>query len=210
MRAKLRAVSVIPSYEPKAEGDDSPGVVTQERVTFCGVSRSTSYPEDGSDEDNTYAKFSPSVSLDITIANPNLFGAVAQGDEFYVDFSRALPVEGGSGKVPQAADIGLSFGKAIDALKEGKRVARAGWNGRGMFVYLVPAASYPVQTGAAKAHFGEGSMVPYNAYLALKGVDDTVSTWAPSGSDALAEDWEILDEPVADREVIDCPAGPLI
>jgi hypothetical protein len=88
-----------------------------------------------------------------------------------------------------SATAGLSFGTALCALKAGKRVARAGWNGKGMFVYLVPAASYPVQTGAAKAHFGEGAMVPYNAYLALKGADDTVSTWAPSGSDALAEDW---------------------
>lgn len=85
------------------------------------------------------------------------------------------------------------IGYAVAALKDGKRVARAGWNGKGMFVYLVPPASYPVQTGAAKAHFGEGSLVPYNAYLALKGVDNTVSTWVPSMNDTLAEDWEILD-----------------
>jgi len=89
----------------------------------------------------------------------------------------------------------MTFGLAVEALKRGARVARTGWNGKDMFVYLVPAASYPVQTGAAKAHFGEGSMVPYNAYLALKGVDDTVSTWAPSCSDALAEDWRVLEEP---------------
>lgn len=81
------------------------------------------------------------------------------------------------------------FGAALGVLKRGGRVAREGWNGRGMFVYMVPAAAYPVQTGAAVAHFGAGSMVPYNAYLALKGVDDTVSTWAPSTSDCLAEDW---------------------
>jgi hypothetical protein len=87
----------------------------------------------------------------------------------------------------------MTFGLAMEALKRGARVARAGWNGKGMFVYLVPAASYPVQTGAAKAYFGEGSMVPYNAYLALNGVDDTVSTWAPSGSDALAEDWLLVE-----------------
>jgi hypothetical protein len=88
---------------------------------------------------------------------------------------------------------GMPFGLAVEALKKGAKVARAGWNGKGMFVYLVPAASYPVQTGAAKSHFGEGSMVPYNAYMALKGVDDTVSTWAPSGSDALADDWQLVE-----------------
>lgn len=89
----------------------------------------------------------------------------------------------------------MTFGLALEALKRGQRVARAGWNGKGMFAYLVPANSYPAQTGAAKAFFGEGGMVPYNAYLALKGADDTVSTWAPSGSDALADDWRVLEEP---------------
>lgn len=93
----------------------------------------------------------------------------------------------------QQPATGLTFGTALSALKDGKRVARAGWNGKGMFAYLVPANSYPAQTGAAKAFFGEGGMVPYNAYLALKGADDTVSTWAPSGSDALAEDWQIVE-----------------
>ncbi|MCA8017750.1 DUF2829 domain-containing protein [Burkholderia metallica] len=89
--------------------------------------------------------------------------------------------------------VGLTFGHVLELLKQGKRVARAGWNGKGMFVYLVPAASYPVQTGAAKEHFGEGSLVPYNAYLALKGVNDTVSTWVPSVSDCLAEDWYVVE-----------------
>ena len=87
---------------------------------------------------------------------------------------------------------GMTFGDAVEALKAGQKVARAGWNGKGMFVYYVPAASYPVQTGAAKSFFGEGSLVPYNAYMAIKNVNDTVSTWVPSVNDVLAEDWEIV------------------
>lgn len=89
--------------------------------------------------------------------------------------------------------IELCFAGALGWLKAGARVARAGWNGKGMFAYMVPPASYPVQTGAAKAHFGEGSLVPYNAYFALKGVDETVSTWVPSVSDLLAEDWHVVE-----------------
>lgn len=88
--------------------------------------------------------------------------------------------------------INLTFGDALVALKGGAKVARSGWNGKGLFVYLVPAACYPAQTGAAKSFFGDGGMVPYSAYLAVKNVDDTVSTWAPSCSDALAEDWLIV------------------
>lgn len=87
---------------------------------------------------------------------------------------------------------GLDFGDAIRFMKDGERVSRAGWNGKGMFVYLVPPANYPVQTGAAKEFFGEGSLVPYNAYMAIKNVDDTVSTWVPSVNDCLAEDWLVV------------------
>ncbi len=90
---------------------------------------------------------------------------------------------------------GMTFGQAIEALKIGQRVARAGWNGSGMFAYLVPAASYPAQTWEEKAFFGEGALVPHREHLALKTAQGDVATWAPSGSDALAEDWYIVGEP---------------
>lgn len=82
MRAKLRVGSVIPQQ--------SEGVTTSERLVFHGVSRSGGYPADGSDEDNSFAKFSPSVLLDMQVANPALLGKFAPGDTFYVDFT---PVE---------------------------------------------------------------------------------------------------------------------
>lgn len=88
---------------------------------------------------------------------------------------------------------GMAFGYALEALKAGKKVARAGWNGAGQCVYLVPAAAYPVQTGAAKAIFGDAALVPYRSYLALKTAQGDVATWAPSCSDALAEDWRIVE-----------------
>jgi hypothetical protein len=88
MRAKLR-VGSITSIKSGEE-------VACEQLSFHGVSRSSAYPEDGSDEDNTYAKFSPSVDLNITIANPALLGQFKQGDTFYVDFTpvpAAAPAE---------------------------------------------------------------------------------------------------------------------
>lgn len=90
-------------------------------------------------------------------------------------------------------DYCVNFGRAIEALKGGHRVARVGWNGKGMFVYLVPANNYPANTKAAKAFFGENAMVPYNPYMAIKNVDNSVSTWVPSVNDCLAEDWFILE-----------------
>lgn len=85
----------------------------------------------------------------------------------------------------------MYFGAAINYLKMGKRVARTGWNGQGMYAYLVPANSYPAQTDSAKAEFGD--MVPYRAYLALKTAQGDVATWAPSCSDVLAEDWLVVE-----------------
>lgn len=98
---------------------------------------------------------------------------------------------------PQAGADGrnLDIGLAMLAARAGKRVAREGWNGGGQFVYLVPAAAYPVQTGAAKAHYGEGSMVPYREYLALKTAQGDVATWSPSVSDTLASDWFVITDP---------------
>jgi hypothetical protein len=90
-------------------------------------------------------------------------------------------------------DKGLNFGQAIEAAKAGKRVARAGWNGAGMFAYIVPAASFPALTGVAKEYWGADSLVPYRSYWALKTAQEDVATWAPSGSDSLAEDWAILE-----------------
>jgi hypothetical protein len=88
----------------------------------------------------------------------------------------------------------MGFSQALELLRRGHAIARAGWNGKGMFAYLVPAASYPAQTGVARAYFDE-KLVPYNAYMALKGVDGRVSCWTPSMGDVLADDWMALDVP---------------
>lgn len=59
-----------------------------DKITCNAVARSSAYPEDGSDEDNTYAKFSPAGELTLTIANPNLIGKIEPGTKFYLDFTK--------------------------------------------------------------------------------------------------------------------------
>lgn len=87
----------------------------------------------------------------------------------------------------------LDFGKAIELIKLGKKVARKGWLKNDMFIYLVPEASYPVQTGAAKSYFGEGSMIDYGAYMAIKTPTEKVCIYVPNTSDVLAEDWMLVE-----------------
>ncbi|WP_286868664.1 hypothetical protein [Herbaspirillum sp. UBA812] len=59
-----------------------------EILQFNAVAASK-YPDDGSDEDNTFAKFSPSATFSITVANPALIGSFKVGEKYYVDFSPA-------------------------------------------------------------------------------------------------------------------------
>jgi hypothetical protein len=85
---------------------------------------------------------------------------------------------------------GLSFGQAIEALKVGSKLARAGWNGKRMFLYYVPANSYAAQTEVAQKEFGP--LVAYGAYIAMKTATGEVVPWLASQTDVLAEDWEIV------------------
>lgn len=87
---------------------------------------------------------------------------------------------------------GMSFGLAIEAAKMGKKIARAGWNGKGMFLYHVPAAAYPPCTEVAKEAFG-GSDVPYGAYIAMKTAQGNVVPWLASQTDMLSDDWYIVE-----------------
>lgn len=83
MRAKVR-VTGIQKYPEE-------GQASQETLTFNFPAKDGAYPSDGSDEDQQFARFSPSGSLSLTIANPALIGQFAVGDTFYLDFQ---PVAG--------------------------------------------------------------------------------------------------------------------
>lgn len=78
MRAKVY-VSGIEKYSAESES-----------IKFSGIPKKGQYPNDGLDEDNTFAKFSPSVHFNINITNPALIGKFNLGDKMYVDFT---PVE---------------------------------------------------------------------------------------------------------------------
>lgn len=83
MRAKMEVINV-------EEFHNSPdGKKSSERLSFRAVSKPDGYPADGSDDDNSYAKWSPDASLSILVANPALFDQFKRGDKFYVDFTKA-------------------------------------------------------------------------------------------------------------------------
>lgn len=111
----------------------------------------------------------------------------------------------------------VTFGTALEAVKQGKRAAREGWNGKGMFIFQRPEDTIPYETvvGVVKsipqslrdhlyfdAKDSEGKPVElkdmppvkFTAYLCLYAADRSiVNGWLASQTDMLSEDWNILD-----------------
>ena len=60
-----------------------------QRLTLNAVGKDGAYPEDGTSEDNTFARWTPQADMTMTINNPNLLGQFEEGQKFYIDFTRA-------------------------------------------------------------------------------------------------------------------------
>ena len=73
----------------------------------------------------------------------------------------------------------FDFSMALELLKKGKKLARAGWSGKGLYVQLTKGGDY---------EFSE--ILPF---FVLKNSHNSFNTWVPSVSDLLAEDWEIVE-----------------
>lgn len=86
----------------------------------------------------------------------------------------------------------LTFGEALVALKTGKKVSRAGWNGKGMFLFLVPGSTFKVSRAPLLGIYPEGTEINYCPHIDMKTADEKVVPWLASQTDVLAEDWNIL------------------
>lgn len=83
----------------------------------------------------------------------------------------------------------MDFGRALAHLKEGGRVARSGWNGKGMSLHLVEGSEFEVNRAPLLGIFPEGTTVSYRAHIDMICADGTVVPWLASQTDVLAEDW---------------------
>ena len=73
----------------------------------------------------------------------------------------------------------MNFGEALQALKQGERVSRLGWNGKGQWIEL--------QVPDENSKMGK-------PYIYISPVDGELVPWLASQTDLLAEDWEILQK----------------
>ena len=87
----------------------------------------------------------------------------------------------------------MTFGDAINALKAGNRVAREGWNGKGMYLFLVPGSTFSVNRPPLNVIYPEGTMVNYHSHIDMHTAQGYIVPWLASQVDILDEDWIILD-----------------
>ena len=95
----------------------------------------------------------------------------------------------------------MTFGMAIEAMKQGKKVARAGWNGKGMWL-CIPLVEGPKEIpstgiwGKPNVEYAEqnGGTVKVMPYITMKAADGSiVMGWLASQTDMLADDWVIVE-----------------
>jgi len=89
----------------------------------------------------------------------------------------------------------LSFGEALEALKQGKKVYRDGWNGKGMFVVYQKGYPQGIKCNKQTAEawgLNEGDLFKCEPYLQIKMANGSHAMWVPSINDVLSEDWRIL------------------
>lgn len=84
----------------------------------------------------------------------------------------------------------MDFGKAIQLLKEGKKVARKGWNGKNQYIELATNISY---INSNKETINVEHEAIGNKAIAFVGTSGIQLGWLASQADMLAEDWIIKE-----------------
>jgi hypothetical protein len=85
----------------------------------------------------------------------------------------------------------MNFSEALERLKQGALMSRSGWNGRGMFIYLVAGSRFNVNRAPLLGIYAEGTEIAYCPHIDLRTVNGSCVPWVASQSDLLASDWEL-------------------
>ena len=85
----------------------------------------------------------------------------------------------------------MNFSDALEDIKLGKRLARKGWNGKDMFIFLVPGSTFKVNRPPLLGIYPEGTDITYHAHIDMKTAQGYVVPWLASQADLLAGDWGV-------------------
>lgn len=85
---------------------------------------------------------------------------------------------------------GLNFGLALEAAKKGMRIARKGWNGKGMYVFLVHGMDF--HTNADLSELDDQDVEVLDCLVIRTAAGAFCPGWLASQTDMLADDWYIV------------------
>lgn len=85
----------------------------------------------------------------------------------------------------------MTFSEALIEIKLGAKCRRAGWNGKGMFVFLVAGSRFTVNRPPLLGIYPEGTEINYHSHVDMRTADGQIVPWLCSQTDMLADDWEI-------------------
>lgn len=94
--------------------------------------------------------------------------------------------------------VRMDFSAALSLVKQGHRVAREGWNGKGMFIFLVPGSTFEVSRAPLLGIYPAGTKVRYHAHVDMRTATGDVVPWLASQTDLLADDWVLVMSPDAE------------
>lgn len=88
----------------------------------------------------------------------------------------------------------FNFQTALTHIRAGSglKAARAGWNGKGMFIFLVNGSTFTVNRPPLLGIFPEGTEINYRPHIDMKTADGDIVPWVASQSDILALDWQVV------------------
>lgn len=89
----------------------------------------------------------------------------------------------------------MNFQSALTALKLGQLVSREGWNGKGMFIYLVDGSKFEVNRAPLNRVYAPGTVVTYLPHIDMKTATGECVPWLASQTDILADDWGLVPRP---------------
>lgn len=91
----------------------------------------------------------------------------------------------------------MTFGQAIEAMKQGKKVARRGWNGKGMYLWLLPATDVKKEwchDPRLVEAMGDRDTLPCLGSIRMfTATKEVLTGWLASQTDMLSEDWCIVE-----------------
>jgi len=88
----------------------------------------------------------------------------------------------------------MNFSTALKAIQAGEFVTNDDWNGKDMFIFLVPGSVFDVNRPPLLGIFKEGTRITYRPHIDMRYADGSIGPWTPSQLDMDSKAWSIVDK----------------